>query len=206
MKLKLAALVVLIAVGVGALAVTFGGLGANAASSTQYLTAEATVGDITDDVAATGSLAAAEHYGLLFGTDPYLVGLSEQEPSSEGSWPVSEVSVEVGDTVAAGDVLATADTADLKRLLATATADLRSANINLAIAEENLDDAEEDDDVDRERQAKVALYAAQNQAAAANADRGAIQRQIKAATLIGRAAADRRRDHGRPVAVDDPLG
>ena len=58
MKLKLVALVVLVAVGVGALAVTFGGLGANAAASTEYLTSPATVGDVTDDVAATGTLAA----------------------------------------------------------------------------------------------------------------------------------------------------
>src|SRR5688572_29217546 len=66
MKLKVVALVVLVAVGVGALAITLGGLGANAADSTQYLTAEVTLGDVTDDVAATGSLAAAESYGLLF--------------------------------------------------------------------------------------------------------------------------------------------
>ena len=70
MKLKLVVLVVLVAIGVGALAVTFGGLGANAAAGTEYLTAAATVGDVTDDVAATGTLAAAESYGLIFGADP----------------------------------------------------------------------------------------------------------------------------------------
>jgi RND family efflux transporter MFP subunit len=183
MKLKLGALAVLVAVGAGALAVTFGWIGASAASGPQYLTAEATVGDVTDEVAATGSLAPSESYGLLFGADAYLMGLSEQAPASEGTWPVTHVEVEVGDEVAAGDVLATADTADLERQLAAATADLRSANINLAIAEENLDDAEEADDVDRERQAKLGLYGAQNQVSTAHAARGTIQRAIKAATL-----------------------
>ncbi len=84
MKLKLVALVVLVAVGVGALAVTFGGLGANAAASTEYLTATATVGDVTDDVAATGTLAATESYGLLFGADPYLVGCRRLGASGRG--------------------------------------------------------------------------------------------------------------------------
>ena len=68
MKLKLVALVVLVAVGVGAVAFASGAIGANAAASPQYLTSNATVGDVTDDVAATGTLAASESYGLLFGT------------------------------------------------------------------------------------------------------------------------------------------
>src|SRR5688500_14593730 len=76
MKVKLVALAGLVAVGVGALAATFGWPGAKAADGTQYLTAEAAVGDVTEDVAATGSLAASESYGLLFGADSYLVGLS----------------------------------------------------------------------------------------------------------------------------------
>jgi RND family efflux transporter MFP subunit len=183
MKLKLVALVVLVAVGIGAMAVTFGGFGANAAASTEYITSPATVGDVIDDVAATGTLAAAESYGLLFGTDPYLVGDTDTGPSSEGTWPVMEVAVEVGDTVAQGDVLATADTTDLARDLAVATANVRSANINLAIAEENLEDAQDDDDTDAERQATLSLYNAQNQKSDASSERSAIQRQIKAASL-----------------------
>jgi macrolide-specific efflux system membrane fusion protein len=186
MKLKVVALVVLAAVGVGALAVTFGGFGANAAASTQFLTAPATVGDVTDDVAATGSLASAESYGLLFGRDPYLVGDDDPAPTSEVTWPVTAVDVKVGDTVAEGDVLASADTTDLERQLATATADLRSANINLALAEDGLHDADDDDDdtdTDAELQAQLALYNAQNQVSQASSARGAIQAQIKAASL-----------------------
>ena len=183
MKLKLVVLVVLVAIGVGALAVTIGGLGANAAASTEYLTAPATVGDVTDDVAATGTLAAAESYGLLFGADPYLVGDDDSAPTGEGTWPVTDVRAKVGDTVAAGDTLATADTTQLATELERATADVRAANINVQIAREALQDAEDAEDGDAERQARLTLYAAQNQHSQAFEARRAIQQQIAAATL-----------------------
>ncbi|MEA2613401.1 MAG: hypothetical protein QOI52_1360 [Chloroflexota bacterium] len=179
MKLKILALVALVAVGVGAVAIASGAIGANAASGPQYLTADATVGDLTDDVAATGALAASESYGLVFGADPYVVGAGDA-PASDTTWPVKKVNVAVGDTVAAGDVLATAETADLQRQLAAATDDLRSAQIQLAIAQETLDAATT---TDSERQAKLGLYAAQNQHSQATEARQAIQAKIKAATL-----------------------
>jgi RND family efflux transporter MFP subunit len=179
MKLKLVALVALVAVGVGAVAVASGAIGANAASSTQFLTADATVGDVTDDVAATGTLAAAESYGLVFGADPFVVEDGDA-PASDGTWTVTDVAVKVGDRVAADDVLATADTADLERDLVTANGDVRSAKINLAIAKENLAAAET---TDAERQAKLGLYSAQKGVSQASAARDAIQRKIKAASL-----------------------
>jgi RND family efflux transporter MFP subunit len=183
MKLKVLALVVLIAVGVGAVAVGTGVIGTTAPTSATFLTANATVGDVTDDVAATGTLAATESYGLLFGADPYLDGGGDSAPSSEGTWPVNAVEVGIGDRVAESDVLATADTASLQRDLTNATADLRSANINLAIANENLTAAEDDGDTDAERQARLGLYSAQKAVSQASEARGAIQAQMKAATL-----------------------
>jgi macrolide-specific efflux system membrane fusion protein len=182
MKLKVVALVVLVAVGVGAVAFASGAIGANAADSPQYLTSNATVGDVSDDVAATGTLDASESYGLLFGTDPYLIS-DDDAPAGDGTWPVTAVNVKVGDSVSAGDVLATADTADLERQLGIATADLRSANINLAIAKENLSAAEDSGDTDAERQAQLGLYSAKKAVSQASDARGTIQRQIKAATL-----------------------
>ena len=179
MKLKVVALVVLVAVGVGAMAVATGAIGASAADTPEFLTANATVGDVTDDVAATGTLASTESYGLLFGADPYLVA-GNDAPATDGTWPVTDVAVKAGDTVAAGDVLATADTAELVRELEMATADLRSANISVAIAKDDLEDA---DTTDETRQARLALYSAQNQHALALAARGSIQRMIKAASL-----------------------
>lgn len=183
MKFKLVVLVVLVAIGIGALAVTFGGLGANAVASTEYLTSAATVGDVTDDVAATGTLATVESYGLLFGADPYLVGDDDPAQTGEGSWPVTEVTAKVGDTVAEGDTLATADTTGLETDLERATADVRGANINVQIAKEALEDATDADDTDAERQAKLALYSAQNQHSKAFEARRTIQQQIQAAAL-----------------------
>lgn len=183
MKLKVLALVVLVAVGVGAVAVGSGIIGAPAAASTEFLTANATVGDVIDDVAATGTLASTEVYGLIFGADPYLDNGSDSPPSSERTWTVSTVDVAIGDRVAKGDVLATADTATIKRDLTNATADLRSANINLAIARENLAAAEDDGDTDAERQAQVGLYGAQKAVSQASEARGSIQAAMKAATL-----------------------
>jgi len=183
MKRKILALVVLVAIGIAAMAVTFGGLGAAAATTTQYLTTPATLGDVTDEVAATGSLAAATTYGLVFGADPYLTDGSDDAPQADRTWPVKDVLVKPGDRVKAGDVLATAATADAQRDLATATADLRTANINLTIAKERLADARDANDTDAERQALIGYYAAVNQKNKASQDRGAIQREIKAATL-----------------------
>jgi macrolide-specific efflux system membrane fusion protein len=183
MKRKLAAVAVLGAIGIGALVYTVVGVPTDAAATTRFLTSAATVGDVTDDVAASGTIATAERYGLVFGADPYIVGATDTAPSATTTWPVLEVAVEVGDTVSAGDVLATADTTELEADLAIATAELRTANLNLDIAEESLADAQADDDADRERQAQISLYGAQNQAAQARDQRMSIQREIKAATI-----------------------
>ena len=72
MRRKLLAIAVLVALGVGALAITVGGVGAQATTANDYLTSQAAIGDVTDQVAATGTLAAATTYGLVFGEAPYL--------------------------------------------------------------------------------------------------------------------------------------
>ena len=179
MKLKVIALVALVAVGVGAVGVATGAIGAKAASGPDYLSANATVGDLTDDVAATGTLAASESYGLVFGVGPYVVGDGDA-PASTDTWPVTKVNVAVGDTVKAGEVVATADATDLKRQLTTATDDLRSAQIQLAMAQDTLDAATTTESV---RQARLGLYSAQKQHSQATDTRRGIQAKIKAATL-----------------------
>src|SRR5690242_6483504 len=108
MKTKIVAVLVLAAVGVGAIYVALGGgLPAQAASASQYLTATATTGNVTDDVAATGTLAASARYGLVFGADPYLVTASSTAPQVSATYPVTKVDVKVGDTVKKGQVVAT---------------------------------------------------------------------------------------------------
>ena len=183
MKLKILAVVALGAVGVGAAVFAMGGVSANAASATEFLSSPATMGDVTDDVAATGALEAQSSYGLVFGSDPYLVTESSTAPSSTTTWPVKDVSVTVGDTVAAGDVLATADTADLKRDLADATNALRSAQVSLRAARTDLEDAEDADVTAQIRQAKIGLYNAESQVSKAEQDRDAVKAQIAAATI-----------------------
>jgi macrolide-specific efflux system membrane fusion protein len=183
MKRKVFALLALVAVAIAALAVTFGGLGAAAATTNQYLSSQATVGTVSDEVAATGSLAAATTYGLVFGADPYLVTGSETAPQATRTWPVTDVRVKPGDTVKAGQVLATAATADAQGDLASATSDLRTANLNLVTAKQALTGARDGGNADAERQALIQYYAAANQKSKASQARGDIQREVKAATL-----------------------
>jgi macrolide-specific efflux system membrane fusion protein len=184
MKLKILAVIALGAVGVGAAVFAMGGVAASSASTTDYLTSAATTGDVTDDVAATGALAAQARYGLAFGADPYLVTETSTAPSSDTTWPVKDVKVAVGDAVAKGDVLATASTTALKRDLATAENSLASANVSLRAAKTTLSDAEDADVTAQIRQAKIGLYNAKNQVAQAKQDVADLKAQIKAATLV----------------------
>ena len=183
MRLKILALAVLIAVGVAALGVSVGGLGAGTTTATEYLTFDAALGDVTDEVAATGSLAAATSYGLAFGAAPWLVVDSEDAPASETAWPVTEVSVKPGDTVTAGQTLATADTTEIKRAYDRATNDLRTANMQRVLANEQLADAIDADNEDAERQALLQVYAARNQVSQATDARRALQAQLSSATI-----------------------
>jgi membrane fusion protein, macrolide-specific efflux system len=183
MRLKILALAVFIAVGVAALGVSVGGLGAGTTTATEYLTADATVGDVTDEVAATGSLAAATSYGLAFGSDPWPIDDGEDAPTSDSTWPVTEVSVKPGDTVTAGQALATADATEIKRAYDRATNDLRTANMQRTLANEQLADARDADDLNAERQALLQVYATRNQVSKATEDRQALQAQLDAATL-----------------------
>ena len=128
MKLKILAILALAVVGVGAAFVALGGLPASASTTTRYLTGAVTTGDVTDDVAATGSVAASSSYGVSFGSPAHLAGATAASGSgSSTTWQATSVKVKVGDTVKKGAVLATADTTDLKRQLADANTALTTA-------------------------------------------------------------------------------
>ena len=179
MKLKILAVVVLGAVGVGAAVYAMGGISANAAAATRYLTSAATTGDVTDEVAATGSVAATTTYGLAFGATPHLSGATASDAGT-ATWTVKEVSAKVGDTVKQGTVLATGSSADLARQLTEATASWRSARIQLTIANENLDAATT---TDATRQAQMNVYNAQNQVSQAAQTRNDLIAQIARGSL-----------------------
>ena len=183
MRRKLLALVVLAGLGVGAVAVSTGAIAAQPAAASDFLTTQAAIGDVTDEVAATGTLASATTYGLTFGSAPYLVDGDAQAPASDTTWPVTDVKVKPGDRVTAGQILAAADTAELRRELARATADLNAAKLQLKIAKEQLENARDDEDRDAIRQGLLQVYSTQNQVSNATDSRAAIRASIQAAVL-----------------------
>ena len=183
MKLKLAAVAVLAAVGIGALVYTLGGVSANAADTPEYLTTPASIGDVTDDVAATGAVAPTSRTAVGFGLDPWIVDDGDA-PQSSATYGVTDVDVAVGDTVAVGDPLASADSADLRRDLQTAKRDLLSAKMSMRAADDDLEAAQDDEDTDRIRQASIAFYGAQNQLADAQTRVDELTAQVDASTLI----------------------
>jgi macrolide-specific efflux system membrane fusion protein len=181
MKLKIFAIVALAAVGVGAAFVAMGGLPASAADTSQYLTGAATTGDVADDVAATGTVATSASYGLAFGTPAHLAGGDAAAGST--TWTVTDLKVAVGDTVKKGDVLATADTTDLKRQLASANTAVDTAGIQLRLAKASLSDANDAAVTAQIRQAKISVNNARSQLADAIKTRNDLKTQIALATL-----------------------
>jgi macrolide-specific efflux system membrane fusion protein len=189
MKLKLLAIVMLVVVGVGAAYVALGGLPTSAASTTRYLTGTAVTGNVSDDVAATGTVAATDSYGLQFGAVPHLVASTDSSSSSSSSggssttWTVTDVKVAVGDRVKDGQSLASASPADLARQLANAEAALGSARLQQKTAQDNVDALTSSSSTDQVRQAKIALNNAKSQASDASKARADIVDQMRLGTI-----------------------
>src|SRR5450759_2984511 len=127
MKLRLLAVIGLIAIGVGAIGVAVFGPSLGSSATTQYLPAAATRENVVAQSVATGSVAASATYGLAFGSQPQLVTSSSSNSSSSSSsaggsssWLVNSVAVAVGDRVTSGQVLAVADTSSVDSALAIA--------------------------------------------------------------------------------------
>ena len=172
MRLKLFAIVILLVVAGGAVFYAFGGgLAPAATSSTTFLTAAASVADVTDDIAATGTVAAVTTYTVSFGT---------ATGSTSVTWPVTKVTVAVGDAVKAGTVLATADTSDLNSQIADARRAANSALLQLHQAE---DDRSAATTTQTERQTQEALYNAQTSYVRAKSDLADLESLVPTATL-----------------------
>jgi len=124
----------LLTVGIGAVYMSTVGLGDTQAATSGYLTQAAQRGDVLMSSAATGTVAAAETYSLAFGTDARLADTITTASSTQ-EWTVDEVLVSIGDRVTAGQVLATADTAELDAQITDATASLGLAQVTLGEAE-----------------------------------------------------------------------
>jgi macrolide-specific efflux system membrane fusion protein len=180
MRLKLLAIVALLAVAGAAVAASLGAFNTTASAATNLLTAAATVTDVTDEVAATGTVASVDTWELGFG--------SATESGASGAsvtWPVTEVIVEVGDRVAEGDVLATADTADLEARIADANRAAKSAALQLKQADADLDDAST---TAQKRQAQIGVYNAQTNQAQADTTLAELIAQRGSETLTAPAA------------------
>ena len=110
-----------------------------------YLTAPASVEDVRETVSVSGSIRPTDTYGLAFGQPPVrspiatTAALSTTGASSTAAagltasapWTVATVAVEPGQAVQAGDVLATAETADAELALTVAQANLEAAEARL---------------------------------------------------------------------------
>lgn len=180
MKLKLLVIIVLVVAGGAAIAYSVGGIQlAGSANATQYLTTPVTTGDVTDSVAATGTIASTATYDLGFGAPPVLT-TDSSAAAGAGTWTVTDVKATVGQAVKQGDVLATASTADLAQQLVMAQSSLRAARIQEKQAKQALSDASGTDAI---RQAKVGKYNAVNARRDAQQKVDDLRAQIRYATL-----------------------
>lgn len=190
MKRKLLAILALIVAGAGAIFVSLGGLPTSAASGTTYLTSAAVVGNITNDIAATGTIAASTRYGLAFGSAAQLLTstttTATSTASSTGSattWLVKSVAAKVGDLVKKGAALAVGDTSDLKAQLTAATASRESAGLQLLLAKSTLSTAVTAANTDQIRQARISVNSAETQYAQAKTTESDLISQIARAIL-----------------------
>ncbi|HEY8437586.1 MAG TPA: efflux RND transporter periplasmic adaptor subunit [Candidatus Limnocylindrales bacterium] len=188
MKLKVLAILLLLAVGGAAVFVAVGGLPRSAAAATTYLTSTAAVADVTNDVAATGTVAAATTWSLLFGEAPTTGTATDSSASGStptGTWIVSDVKAKVGDSVTAKQVLATATNPSLAADIVAAKNSLTSAHLQLDAAQTAYDDASGDTAV---RQTRISLLNATNAYAQARQDLSDLQKTAARSALAAPAA------------------
>ncbi len=144
----------LLIVGVGAVAAALVGPSLlTQGSSTQYLTSQAAVTNVVDEIAATGAIGATT-YSLAFGTAPVsstgssttgsssaaaaTAASTSASSGSSSSWTVQTVAVKAGDKVNAGQTLATADPSMAQLEVALAEANLTAAKAKLSTDQGNL--------------------------------------------------------------------
>lgn len=189
MRLKLVAIVVLLVVAGGAVLASLGTFTPAASSATTLLTTPASVQDVTDEIAATGTIQAVAKYFLAFGQDPVTVDGDSTEDGSQGgdataasvTWPVATVTVKVGDRVTKGQTLATADTTDLDAKIADATRTAKSAALQLKQAQVDRDDAST---TAQKRQTQQSLYNALSADAKAKSDLADLEALRDHVTLV----------------------
>ncbi|HEX5823941.1 MAG TPA: efflux RND transporter periplasmic adaptor subunit [Candidatus Limnocylindrales bacterium] len=179
MRLKLLAIIGLLFVGGIAVFMTLGGLPSGAAAATTFLTSTAAVADVTDDVAATGAIASATSWALVFGAAPGSTAASQT--GSPATWLVGEVKVKVGDRVTKGAVLATATNATLRAAVTTAANGVSTATIQLATAQDARDAATTTANI---RRTRIDLLNARDGLAQAKANLADLKAQLARSSLV----------------------
>jgi len=198
MRLQLLGAVLLVVIGIGAVFFVVVRPGAASGSATQYLTASVTREDVTEDVAANGSLEPVTRYGLAFGSPPQTLAASSSSSSSSSSsanssgsggnsvsWPVTSVKVSIGQAVKKGAVLAIADSSAVSQQLTQVGYQLTVAEVQLAQATSDLSTAANDQQV---RQAQQSYYNAKNQIAQLTAQQSTLNGELAQATITAPAA------------------
>lgn len=199
MRVKILAIVVLLVVAGGTVAYSLGVFTPSAASASTYLTATAAVTNVSNDIAATGSVSPTQSWNLAFGSAPTTVAASSSSssPSSSSSnsnangsngngggtsvtWPVGTVSVTVGAAVKKGQVLATASTSDLTTAIDDASRSASSAHYQLLIAQDNRDNAVTTAQI---RNADIQLLQAESSDASAKATLASLKAERAYASL-----------------------
>ena len=165
MKLKLFVIALLLVVGGAAIFVALGGLPRGASAATTFLTGTAEVADVSDDVAATGTIASSATWSLAFGTAP-TTATAATTATQDGTWTAKTVAAKVGDIVKKGQVLATATNATLTADITAARNDSTSAALQVLQAKDAYDAATTTSAI---RQTRASLLGAKNAAAAARA-------------------------------------
>ncbi len=147
MRLKVLAVVLLFAIGVGAAGFVVFGPTFGSTDGAQFITAVATREDVIASAVATGTVGPSATYGLAFGRDAVIAGSSSATDGSSGgggstTWTVSRVDVTVGDAVTKGEVLAVADDTDAKLQVSIAQANVATAQAKLTEDEAGITSAD----------------------------------------------------------------
>jgi RND family efflux transporter MFP subunit len=211
MRWRNVAVIGLVVVGVGAAGVAVAGPSLGSAEAPEFLTAPATQADVVDAVSADGYVTGTTTYGLTFGSDPSLVSgaavaASAGTPGSgvaSTSWLVTDVAASVGQTVKAGDVLATADAEDAQLALDAAKAQLVAAEARYAADKDGASRGEKRSAKDQVSAARQALGSAQrsrSQTASQNSTKVAVARRN---VTRAQDQLDRDRAAGAPASVID---
>jgi macrolide-specific efflux system membrane fusion protein len=201
MRLRLLGAVLLLVIGIGAVLFVVVHPGAASGADAQYLTAQVTREDVTDDIAANGSLVPVTRYSLAFGSPAQTLAAPSSSSSSSaasnsassstgsgsgtGTWPVRSVKVSIGQSVKKGAILATADPSAVSQQLTQVGYQLTVAQVQLAQATSDLSAATTDQQL---RQAQMSYYNAKNQISQLTAQQSTLNGELAQASITAPAA------------------